>query len=159
RLGVAADDAAGGAEHVLGTQLVGELEGLAGAVGVEDELDDSGAVAKVDEDQAAVVAAAVGPAGDPRLGGDPVRQDLAAPGVAVGVGRQRRRAGHSLAHASPPVISSTRLPVSTARCSPLCMSRSCALPSASRISTCRAPTRSACLSWPFSPRPARSTSA
>ena len=39
---------------------------------MEDELDDAGAVAQVDEDQAAVVAAAVDPAGDPHLGVDAV---------------------------------------------------------------------------------------
>ena len=76
---------------------------------MEDELDDAGAVAQVDEDQPAVVAAAVDPAGDPHLGIDPVAQHFAAPGVAVAVRAQGRR----LAHASPPVISSTRLPVST----------------------------------------------
>ena len=57
RLLVAADDLAAGAQHVLGAQFVGELELLgAGGVRVEDELDDAGAVAEVDEDQAAVVA-------------------------------------------------------------------------------------------------------
>ena len=58
---------------------------------MEDELDDAGAVAQVDEDQPAVVAAAVDPAGDPDLGVDPVGQHLAAPGVAVLVRSQRRR--------------------------------------------------------------------
>ena len=55
---------------------------------MEDELDEPGAVAQVDEDQAAVVAAAVHPAGDPRLGVDPVG---AAPG------RTRRRGTRSAA--------------------------------------------------------------
>ena len=81
----------------------------------------------------------------------------AAPGVAVAVGAQRRRLG--LDRRPPPVISSTRLPGSAGRCSPLSMSRSWALPSASRMRTRRAPIRSACLSWPLRPRPARSTSA
>ena len=39
------------------------------------------------------------------------------------------------------------------------MSRSCAVPSASRMRTRRAPIRSACLSCPLRPRPARSISA
>ena len=37
---------------------------LGGRLRVEDELDEAGAVAQVDEDQPAVVAAAVHPAGD-----------------------------------------------------------------------------------------------
>ena len=111
RLGARRTTVAGRAEHVLGPQLVGQLECLAGGVGVEDELDDAGAVAQVDEDQAAVVAAAMDPAGDPRLGVDPVAEHLAAPGVAVAVGAA---GSERLAHrASPPVISSTRSPVST----------------------------------------------
>ena len=102
---------------------------------MEDELDDAGAVAQVDEDQAAVVAAAVDPAGDPHLGVDPLRQHLAAPGVAVAVRAQRRRARALIG--SPPVISSISLPGSAARCSPVFMSRSWALPSASRMRTRR----------------------
>ena len=131
--------------------LWAELEGLAGVVGMEDELDDAGAVAQVDEDQPAVVAAAVDPAGDPDLGVDPVAEHLAAPGVAVAVGaaapgsRSRARLPRDLARPGSPA--------STGRCSPLAMSRSCAVPSASRISTRRAPIRSACLSWPLSAAP------
>ncbi len=79
---------------MLRAQLVPELEGTAGLVGVEDELDDAGAVAQVDEDQAAVVAAAVNPAGDADLGADPVGQHLAAPRVAVSIRLQRRDLGH-----------------------------------------------------------------
>src|SRR5439155_12401 len=159
---------AGGAQDVLGAQLVRQLEGGAGAVGVEDELDDPGAVAQVDEDQPAVIAAAMDPAGDPRLRIDPIGQDLAAPGVPVFVGAQGRRMRaeflseggaftHArlgeflrldrLAHDFSPVISSTRLPGSTARCSPDSMSRSWALPSGSRMRVRRAPIRLACLSW------------
>src|SRR5262249_6168125 len=121
---------------------------------VEDELDDAGAIAQVDEDEAAVVAAAVYPAGDPRFAVDQVAEHLPAPGVAVLVRLQRRK----LHHASPPVISATRLPASTGRCSPLVMSRSWA-PWAWRIRTRRAPIRSACLNWPLRPRPPRSSSA
>ena len=45
---------------------LGERERRAARLRVEDELDEAGAVAQVDEDQAAVVAAAVHPAGDAR---------------------------------------------------------------------------------------------
>ncbi len=156
RLLRAADDRAGGAQHVLGAELVGRARTASPAVvGVEDELDDAGAVAQVDEDQAAVVAAAVDPAGDPRLGVDAVAEHLAAPGVAVPVRAQGRE--RSLIRLS--LRPGSASPVSTARCSPLSMSRSCAEPSASRMTTRRAPIRSACLSWPLRPRPARSTSA
>ena len=60
-----------------------ELERLARLVGVEDELNEPGAVPEIDEDEAAVVAAAVDPAGDADLGVDPIREDLAAPRVSV----------------------------------------------------------------------------
>ena len=60
-----------------------ELERLPRLVRVEHELHQPGAVAEVDEDQAAVVAAAMHPAGDADLGVDAVRQHLAAPRVAV----------------------------------------------------------------------------
>ena len=48
---------------VLGAQLVRPRVRLGRGLGVEDELQQAGAVAQVDEDQAAVVAAAVHPAG------------------------------------------------------------------------------------------------
>src|SRR5689334_2657074 len=153
-LGRALDDRADGAEHVLGAQPVAELEGAAVVVGVEDELDDAGAIAQVDEDESAVVAPPVHPARDPRLAPDSVAEHLPAPGVAIAVGARTWK----LAHASPPVSSSTSSAVSTGRCSPLAMSRSCA-PSSSRMRTWRAPTRLACLSCPLRPRPARSASA
>ena len=77
-----------------------ELERPARLVGVEDQLDQSGAVAQVDEDESAVVAAAVHPAGDPHLRVDAVGQRLAAPGVSVLVRPQGREAiAHSRAQA------------------------------------------------------------
>ena len=79
----------GDREHVLGPQAVRELERLPRLVGVEDELDEPGAVAQVDEHEPAVVAAAVHPARDPGVGVDPVAEHLAAPGVAIFVGAQR----------------------------------------------------------------------
>ena len=65
-LGVAAQDAAARAQHVLGAQAVRGGVRLR-LLGVEDELDDPGAVAQVDEDDAAVVATTMHPAGDPHL--------------------------------------------------------------------------------------------
>ena len=117
----ALDDRPAGAEHVLGAQLVAELERLARLVGIEDELDEPGAVAEVDEDEAAVVAAAVDPARDADLGVDPVRQDLPAPGVAVAVRPQR---WEPVAHGDESV--STSVAGSTSRSSPELMSRSLA---------------------------------
>jgi hypothetical protein len=51
-------DAPVDADHVLGPQPLGGSERLAARVRVEDELQQPGAVAQVDEDQAAVVSAA-----------------------------------------------------------------------------------------------------
>ena len=70
-------------------------------VRMEDELDEPGAVAQVDEHEAAVVAAAVDPAGEPGVGVDPVAEHLAAPGVAVGV-RAQCRAGRRSSRRSLP---------------------------------------------------------
>jgi hypothetical protein len=81
---------------------VGQLECLgARLVRVEDELHQAGAVAQVDEDQAAVVAAAVHPPRDPQLGVDAVGQHWPHQGVAVVVRPQCREnrfgglAGHT----------------------------------------------------------------
>ena len=120
-------------------------------VRVEDELDEPGAVAQVDEDQAAVVAAAVHPAGDAGLGVDPVAEHLAAPGVAVGVRRAAPAARSSRSAPSPLELVEQLGRRRSARCSPLSMSRSCADAVVRRGSaTRRAPIRSACLSWPLS---------
>ena len=89
-LGIAPDDRPGDRQHVLGPQPVRELERVARVLRMEDELDEPGAVAQVDEHEAAVVAAAVDPAGQPGVGVDPVAEHLAAPGVAVLVRAQRR---------------------------------------------------------------------
>ncbi|MNY02752.1 hypothetical protein D3C86_1353370 [compost metagenome] len=55
-------DLAGHADHVLVAQAVGELVGLGGDLGAEDDLDQTGAIAQVREDDPAVVAAGVDPA-------------------------------------------------------------------------------------------------
>ena len=62
--GVATRDRARDRDHVLGAQRWAAACAAGAVSGMEDELDDPGAVAQVDEDQAAVVAAAVDPAGD-----------------------------------------------------------------------------------------------
>ena len=64
RLGRARDDFARRAKDELVADLVRLLRGLWAALGVDHELRDAGLVAKVDEDQPAVVAAARRPAGD-----------------------------------------------------------------------------------------------
>ena len=56
-------DAAFDGEAVFVAYLFGEREGVCG-VGVNDDLDEATAVAQVDEDNAAVVAATVYPAGN-----------------------------------------------------------------------------------------------
>ena len=56
---------------------------------MDDELHEPGAVAQVDEDQPAVVAAAVDPAGHADLVADARGGQVAGPGVAVAVGCRR----------------------------------------------------------------------
>src|SRR4029079_15483634 len=73
---------AASAQDELVADLVAELRGLGRVLGVEDELADAGAVAQVDEDEAAVVAAAVGPAGHGQRLPDVVGPKLAAHEVA-----------------------------------------------------------------------------
>ena len=68
-----------------------ELVRLRRSLRVEHELDDARAVPQVDEDQAAVIATAVHPAGDPGLCPRPLGGQLTAPRVAVVV-RARARA-------------------------------------------------------------------
>ena len=135
---------------------MGELERLTGGVGVEDELDEAGAVAQVDEDQAAVVAAAVDPAGDPHLGVDPVGEHLAAPGVAVGI-RARRRHSERPAGLARHLVDQVR-GVDRALLAARHVAQLHAAVSLEDHHR-RAPIRSACLSWPLRLRPASSVSA
>ena len=74
---------------MLGAQPLGDGVGLARRLGMEDELDEARAVAQVDEDQPAVVAAAVHPAGDAHGVAGARRRRAPGPGVAVVV-RARR---------------------------------------------------------------------
>ena len=123
---LAPHDLPGRGDHVLGAQLLGRRVRLARALRAEDELHEARAVAQVDEDQPAVVAPAVDPAGDAHGLADARRAQLAAPGVAVLV-RARRP------HSSPRMWCIT-VPVSTSRCSPVSMSFS-DVPSSPRIAT------------------------
>ena len=126
-------------------------------LGVEHELHDPRAVAQVDEDQPAVVAAAVHPAGDARLGAGAVGGRARRTRVAVAV-RARRRASRRPA---PPAGSSGshRSSVERRAARRTAMSLSVATPFSPTIATYRAPSRSACLSWPLSERPASSSCA
>jgi hypothetical protein len=115
---LALDDRAADRDHVLGPQRLGGGERVAG---MEDQLHEAGAVAQVDEDEPAVVAAAVHPAGEPDVAARVAGAQVAAPGVAVAVGARR------LLHRTGPRSTSRTTSVSgTARWSPLSMSFSCA---------------------------------
>src|SRR5947209_20304033 len=65
---------------------MGKLVRARRSVRVKDELDDARAVAQVDEDQAAVVTAAMHPACHPRVRAGPFGGQLLTPGVAEVVG-------------------------------------------------------------------------
>ncbi len=69
----------------LGTDVVRDLCSVGRALGVDDELDDAGVIAEVDEDQSAVVAAPRDPPGDRDRLSDPLRADLAAIEIAPAV--------------------------------------------------------------------------
>ncbi len=104
-----------------------------GVLGMEHELDDSRPVADVDEDQTAVVAAAVHPPGDARLRVRTVGGQLAAPGVAVAV--RTRRVLHAVLAVSVPRIAVITSASSVSCCSPDCMFRSVATPLSPTIAT------------------------
>ena len=87
--GLAASDGPRGAQHVLGAERVGFGVRLGRRLGVKDELDDAASVSEVDEDEPAVIAAAMDPPRDPRGRVGTLRRQLAAPGVPVGVGTRR----------------------------------------------------------------------
>ena len=120
--GRALDDLALGGDDVLGAQVLGHGEGVARGLRVHDELHEPRAVAQVDEDQPAVVAAAMDPAGDADLGAAARGGQVAGPGVAEGVGSR------SVLHPAwrPLMTRATAAAAdSTASCSPESMSRSC----------------------------------
>ena len=119
-------------------------------LGVEHELHESRAVAQVDEDQPAVVAAAVHPAGDARLRCRPARRSArrttcrGSGSVAVACFTTAgSRAGSSGSRRRPTARAARRTPCS-------CSATSLRPPT---IATYRAPIRSACLSWPLQRAP------
>src|SRR5207302_682697 len=83
-LGRARDDLPLGLDHELVAQVVGLLRRLSSALRIHDELDDPGLIAEVDEDEAAVIAARVDPAGDRDTAADVVLAELARVRVAPG---------------------------------------------------------------------------
>ena len=123
----------------LDDELVPELVG--GFRFLEDELDLAGVVAQVDEDETAVVAAGVDPAGDRQALPDVLGTQLAAPDVAP-------------AHALSVATTSERPTVSSG----VPARRIVASPARSTTSVA-APVRAPCVSWPFTDRPAKSRSA
>ena len=96
-LGRAALDLPRDGDHVLGAQPVRGGVRLGGVGRVKDELQQARALAQVDEDQTAVVAAAVHPAGHAGLRAGPGGVELGDPGVAVEVGpRAASHRGHQI---------------------------------------------------------------
>ena len=121
----------------LVAELVRDVRRLGGALRVDDELQLPGVVAQVDEDEAAVVAARVDPAGDGHAACRCARS---------GVRRSRGRAS-SRRERSDDVVERDHLLVARRRAgSPL--------PSPRTITTVRAPLRPACVIWPLNERPA-----
>jgi hypothetical protein len=134
RIGRAADELALGAEHELVAYLVSDRGRLRGVLGVDDELDDAGVVAQVDEDEAAMVAPARRPAGQSQPFAHTFGARLAAHEVAP---------GHRRSPSSSSETTSSSAPVRRRSASP---SRT--------ITVVAAPSRPACVSWPFNERPA-----
>lgn len=88
-IGAAGGDLAGDADDPFGAELAGFfVKGFAAGVGVEDELGEAVAVAEVDEDETAVVAIGMDPAGE--LDGF---ADVGAAELAAGVGAIARLDG------------------------------------------------------------------
>src|SRR5205085_11627768 len=116
--------------------LVGRPLCLGGPLGVDDQLQFSGVVAQVDEDEPAVVAARVDPAGDRDALADVVLAQLAAIEVAPAHGR-------SVATSSSRATTCSSVP-----------SRRIAASSPRTITIVVAPVRPACVIWPLNERPA-----
>ena len=93
---VAAHELAAHADHVLAAEPAGRGVRLGRLLGPEHELEQPGPVAQVDEDQPAVVAAAVHPAGHAHLLAHVVRRAAGRPsGSGSGWGAEASRADHS----------------------------------------------------------------
>ena len=135
-LGRADDDLAFCLEHVLVSDPVCLLRRLGRALGVDDELADPGLVAEIDEDQAAVVAAAGDPAGERVALADMIGADFA-------------RAEVPPAHAES--LSASSSSGTSMSCVPGVRMMAAVGPTTTVV---RAPRRPAWVSWPFSERPA-----
>src|SRR5207253_2390554 len=133
----ALDQLTAGAEDELVANLVRGRRCVGGVLRVDHELDDPRVVAQVDEDEAAVVAAPRGPAGD--------RQ----PTTLV---RGAELPAIDISPVAHPAIASTRVSRGAIQSSRPC-SRTVARPS-STITVQPAPSREAWVSWPFADRPA-----
>ncbi len=130
------DERALGAQHELVPDLVRECRRLGGVLGVDHDLRDAGAVAQVDEYEAAVVAAPVSPPGER----DPLADELL-----------RRLAAHV---GAPDHRSSLPRTSAWASCSSSASRRRIVAVSRATTTTVSAPERPACVSWPLSERPA-----
>ncbi len=122
-VGCALDDFSLDPEHVLVANVVRRFDRGGCALRVDDELTEPLPVTEVDEDEAAVIAAAMHPARQGDALADMLGTHLAAHQVAPDHGRS------SSSTAARSVSSST-------------------------TTTCFAPSRDACVSWPFRDRPA-----
>ncbi len=138
-LGSAPGHQAPGRDHVLGAQPVGELVRRGPGIGVKDELEDPGAIAEIDEDETAVVAAPVHPPRHPGSGAGPLAGELLAPGVAEGVGPRCLLHDSRLERRMVGMISVGE----SSRCSPDSISRRLASASPATMATNRAWMRSA----------------
>src|SRR5579885_1504924 len=137
RLGRACDDLALGLQHELVAHLVRGSRGVGRALRVDDELQLARVVAQIDEDEAAVVAARVGPAGH----GEPPADVLGARFPAVDVAPAVHRTSVATTSSSATTCSSRP-------------SRRIAASSPRTTTTVRAPVRPACVICPFTERPA-----
>ena len=135
-LGRAPDDLAFGAQDELVANLVGAPGALRRPLRIEHELTHAARVAKVDEDEAAMIPPRVDPAREGDAAADLLESDLAAHEVAPSHPRS------SSSSASEPTWTSSR------------PGRRSTWPSPSTTSVARAPRRPACVSWPLRERPA-----
>ena len=105
RIGVASDHRAAGPDNVFRAQPLGQMVRRGRGPGVEDELHEAGAVAQVDEDEAAVIAAAGHPAGEPHLAPHIADPQLTGQRTAQLTGQR------GVAHLSPPPLPPRGLPL------------------------------------------------
>ena len=136
RLRRAGDDLAFGLKHEFVANLARDLRCVGSALRIDHELELAGVVAQVDEDEPAVVAPRVRPAGD----GDP-RADVVGPEFAA------------IEVAPAHAVSVATTSASRTGCSPR-PSRLIVAPPARTITTVSAPLRAACVICPLNERPA-----